>query len=114
MAQIQTGTPILTFINVFTVAPDQQQTLLDHLIAVDQEVMRHLPGYISVSFHRSLDGRKVVNYAQWKSSGDFEAMLRHPAVIHHLQEARRLAEQVEPGRYEVVYSETRSEALPER
>ena len=37
--------------------------------------MQHLPGFISASIHRSLDGTKVINYAQWRSQADFAAYL---------------------------------------
>jgi Antibiotic biosynthesis monooxygenase len=29
--------------------------------------MARQPGFISVSVHRSLDGRRIVNYIQWQS-----------------------------------------------
>jgi heme-degrading monooxygenase HmoA len=29
--------------------------------------MASQPGFISVSVHRSLDGRSIVNYIQWQS-----------------------------------------------
>jgi heme-degrading monooxygenase HmoA len=40
--------------------------------------MKNMPGFISASIHKSFDGKKVVNYAQWKSRADFEAMTKHP------------------------------------
>ena len=29
--------------------------------------MARQPGFISISLHRSLDGRRIVNYIQWQS-----------------------------------------------
>jgi len=49
-------------------------------------VMRHLPGFVSANVHRSLDGTKVVNYAQWESQDAFTAMLRHPDAVPYLTE----------------------------
>ncbi|MCC5621375.1 antibiotic biosynthesis monooxygenase [Nostoc sp. CHAB 5715] len=35
-------------------------------------------GFISASYHKSLDGTKVVNYAQWKSQADWQAFTQDP------------------------------------
>ena len=67
MSIIEKNRNILTLINVFTVAPDKQQELVTLLIDATQQTMRRLPGFISANIHRSLDGKKVVNYAQWES-----------------------------------------------
>ena len=37
--------------------------------------MARQPGFISVSLHRSLDGRRIVNYIQWKSRDLLESAL---------------------------------------
>ena len=63
--------------------------------------MRHIPGFISANIHRSLDGTKVANYAQWRSVEDFQAMLKNPSALPHMQQAAALAK-FEPGLYEVV------------
>jgi Antibiotic biosynthesis monooxygenase len=34
-----------------------------------------LPGIISATLHRSKDGTRVVNYAQWKTSENWEKLL---------------------------------------
>ncbi len=106
MTTITTGRNILTLINVFTVKPENQQQLLDILIDADSLIISTLPGYISANFHRSLDGTKVTNYTQWESAQALDAMLKNPRAMPHLQSIRELAEKIEPGRYEVVYSES--------
>src|SRR5882724_2499524 len=88
---IRAGAEILTLINVFAVAPDQQQQLANLLIEATRHTMRHLPGFISANIHTSYDGRHVVNYAQWRSRDAFEAMLRHPDARPHLVSAAALA-----------------------
>jgi quinol monooxygenase YgiN len=100
---------LVTLINVFTVEPAKQQQLVDLLIRATDTAMRHVPGFISANIHRSLDRKKVVNYAQWRSTEDFEAMQRNPAAKPHLEQAAALAT-FEPGLYEVV--DTRSAATP--
>jgi heme-degrading monooxygenase HmoA len=91
MASIQKGHDVLTLINVFTVAPDRQAKLVDVLTQATHDVMKHMPGFISASIHRSMDGKKVVNYAQWASKEAFEAMQRHPEAGSHMKAAAALA-----------------------
>ena len=63
MAAISQGAGI-ALINTFTVAPKRADELLAVLEKATHEVMRHVPGFVSANFHRSLDGRYVANYAQ--------------------------------------------------
>jgi quinol monooxygenase YgiN len=98
---IRAGEPLVTLINVFTVAPERQQELVELLDRATEETMRHQPGFISAHIHRSLDGTRVVNYAQWKSQEDFRAMLRSAEVRPHMEAALRIAT-AEPKLYEVV------------
>jgi quinol monooxygenase YgiN len=76
----------VTLINVFTVQPADQQRLVELWQRSTEETIRHLPGFISASIHRSLDGTKVVNYAQWESGESFSAMLRDPAARAWLEQ----------------------------
>jgi quinol monooxygenase YgiN len=88
---IRAGAEIFTLINVFSVAPDHQQELANVLIEATERTMRHLPGFISANIHTSVDGRHVVNYAQWSSRDAFEAMLRNPDARPHMTRAAALA-----------------------
>jgi heme-degrading monooxygenase HmoA len=105
MTTISAENEVVTLINVFTVAPEHQQRLVDLLIEATEAVMSELPGFVSANIHRSLDGRNVTNYAQWRTREDFEAMLRHPEARVHMAEAAKLAA-FQPRLYEVVYSDT--------
>ena len=100
MSTIEKGIKILTLINVFTVAPEKQQELVALLIDATQETMKHLLGFISANIHRSLDGKRVVNYAQWESKADLEAMQKNPKAAPHMQVAAALA-QIDPTLCEV-------------
>ena len=71
--------PLVTLINVFTVDPDKQAQLVEAWQRSTDEVIAHLPGLISANIHRSLDGAKVVNYAQWETRQAFQNMLTDPA-----------------------------------
>ncbi|MGI8743219.1 MAG: antibiotic biosynthesis monooxygenase family protein [Bryobacteraceae bacterium] len=91
MATISRNPKILTLVNVFTVDPAMQQKLVEALIGATEDTMKHMPGFISASIHKSHDGTKVVNYAQWKSREDFEAMIRHPDAIPHMKASAAMA-----------------------
>jgi heme-degrading monooxygenase HmoA len=108
MATIEAGHEVLTLINVFTVARENQQKLVDTLVDATQQTMKRLPGFVSASIHRSLDGTKVVNYAQWRSKQDFEAMQHDPQARPHMEAAAALA-RFEPILCEVAESISRIE-----
>jgi hypothetical protein len=63
--------------------------------------MQHLPGFVSANIHRSLDGVKVANYAQWKSKEPFENILQNSGAQKHMNEASN-ASSPEPHLYQVV------------
>jgi heme-degrading monooxygenase HmoA len=66
--------------------------------------MKHPPGFISVNIHRSLDGARVVNYAQWRSAEDFAAIFKHPEAAGHMEQALALCTATNEGKlYEVVH-----------
>lgn len=106
MPTIRVGSAV-TQINVFTVEPGAQQPLIDYLVGAAR-VASEVPGWLSASLHRSLDGTRVVNYAQ---SEDLDAARR---VVQHLT-ARGLIEgnkafgQANPGLYEVTFALDRDE-----
>jgi quinol monooxygenase YgiN len=103
MVTIAKDNDVVTLINVFTIAPDDQQRLVDVLVDATQTVMRKQPGFVSASIHRSLDGTRVTNYAQWQNPEAFEAMLQNREAAEHMGEAARIAERFEPHLYEVSF-----------
>src|SRR5215217_5569418 len=103
MVTIAKDKDVVTLINVFTVAPEDQQRLVDVLVDATETVMRKQQGFVSANIHRSLDGTRVTNYAQWRSREAFEAMLRNPEAAEHMGEAARIAERFEPHLYEVSF-----------
>jgi len=105
VATISTDNDVVTLVNVFTVTPGRQRQLAQLLIEATAATMNRLPGYVSANIHRSLDGTKVVNYAQWRRASDFETMLADPAAQQHMQAAAQLADSIEPHLYEVVFTD---------
>ena len=98
--------PVCTVINVFTVKPERQQELLDVLAEATEEVIKHLPGFISANFHKSVDGVRIANYAQWKNPEALQAMLSHPLASQHLKECREIADHVDFHLYTVEHCYT--------
>ena len=103
MTQISEDRDVVTLINVFTVAPEDQQRLIELLAEATEAVMNKMPGFVSASLHKSLVGTKVVNYAQWRSRERFEAMLGDDEAKVHMRKAEEIAEKIEPHLYEVSF-----------
>jgi quinol monooxygenase YgiN len=101
MSVIREGASPLTLINVFTVAPERQQDLVRALEEATERSIRHCPGFVSVNIHASLDGTRVVNYAQWESKEDLEAMLADPGSAGHIKQISALASS-DPQLYQVT------------
>ncbi|MZQ83059.1 antibiotic biosynthesis monooxygenase [Paenibacillus sp. 5J-6] len=101
MTLISANTNVLTFINVFTVEPENQERLIDLLTSATDVSVRYAPGFISCSLHRGTEGTKVTMYAQWESAEHYQAMRNDPKPLPYLQEAMKIAT-FEPGSYEVV------------
>ncbi|MET9119808.1 antibiotic biosynthesis monooxygenase family protein [Streptomyces sp. NPDC004528] len=100
-AQIDSTRPVATLINVFSVSPDRQSELIALLARATEETMRHQPGFICANFHASHDGERVVNYAQWESEGHYRAMLANPEARVHMDQAAKIAHDVQPRLFRV-------------
>ena len=97
---------LVTLINVFETKPEQQQALIDQLSHFTEEVKEE-PGFIGAALHRSADGTRVINYAQWRSDTDFGSFLKK---YREYMEATfgPLASRIDPHLYEVVYLSERA------
>ena len=103
MTTIDTRSRLFTLINVFTCEPDKQQQLVSVLTDATEKTMKRMPGFISANIHRSFDGKRVVNYAQWTDKASFEAMRKHPDAAPHMEASAKLAN-FDPITCEVVES----------
>jgi quinol monooxygenase YgiN len=101
MTTIQAHAPYATLINVFTVDPDNAEALSRLLSEATEDVMCHLDGFISANIHRSTDGTRVVNYAQWASADAMQAMLANPVARDHMDTCAGLAVSFDPHLYRV-------------
>jgi quinol monooxygenase YgiN len=104
MTTIAENTDVVTFINVFTVEPSNQQRLLDLLAHATGTSVRGVPGFVSAALHRSVDGTKVTMYAQWKSLEHYrhyQSMLSDPIAAPYVEQVLAIA-RFDPAMYEVV------------
>lgn len=101
IATIDAETQCLTLINLYEVEPANQADLARLLSEITDSAIRKEPGFLSVSVHSSVDGTKVVNYAQWASKEHFEAFMKKPETRELLQRFSALAKSVSPALYRV-------------
>jgi quinol monooxygenase YgiN len=98
---------VVTLINVYEVVPGRQAELAQLLADATEKVIQYLPGFVSVSIHCSLDGTRVVNYAQWVSREDFDRMLKNPEAQAQMKQFAAIARSVSPALYKVSSVHTR-------
>jgi quinol monooxygenase YgiN len=91
----------LTFINTFTVEPDNAERLLQALNNATEEIFRHQPGFISANLHISRDRRRVLNYAQWRCKEDYLAMSKQREIQAHMKQMAALAVSFDPVDYDL-------------
>ena len=102
MPTIKANTQIVTQINVFTVPNGGQQALIDFLIEA-ATFASTTPGWISASIHRSIDGTRVVNYAQSESTEAAQRIIERLRKEGWLDRNKSLGK-VEPGLYDVAFT----------
>lgn len=100
-AAIDPQSTCLTLINFYEVEPEKQADLAKALSESTENTIRHQPGFISVCIHSSLDGKKVVNYAQWASKEHFEGFMKKPETQEQLKQFAGLSKSVAPSLYKV-------------
>lgn len=108
MPTIATNNEVATVIIIFNVEPEKQQELID-TIAEFLDTVKKQPGFVSGNIHKSLDGVKVANYAQWKTKEDFEKFLNNSEVQENAAKIREF--NPDSHVYEVVISESK-EGIP--
>lgn len=96
----------ITLINVFTVDPSKQQQLVDALIETTKQVWHKQDGFISASIHKSVDGKKVVNYVQYKGKEAFDKRLDDPQAIIYMNKVLSMA-RADGHLYEVIFTDSK-------
>jgi quinol monooxygenase YgiN len=78
MPVISKDNKVVTVIFSFATEAENQQILIEMMIDALQTTTQHQPGFVSASLHKSLDGLRVFNYAQWNTQADYEAFAQSP------------------------------------
>ena len=101
MPQIQTGRQPVTQITIVESEPDKQAEALS-LMTERARFMARQPGFISISLHRSLDGRRIVNYVQWQNRDLLHSAHQSPEFRKQWSRFDKLTAEIDPHLYEVT------------
>lgn len=73
MVQISQHNQLLTVTVEFNLPAEDQDDLIEMVAGFIENFVKSQHGFVSASLHRSKDGEKVLNYAQWTGREAFEA-----------------------------------------
>jgi heme-degrading monooxygenase HmoA len=104
MPQIRQGSDVVTQITTFEV-PRENQAELMQILTERARFMATQPGFVSVTIHRGLDDRHIVNYIQWRDREQLEAAHHSPEFRQKWPRLGELVKEVEPVLYEVAHVE---------
>jgi heme-degrading monooxygenase HmoA len=101
MPQIQTRNQPVTQITIVEAEPGRQAEALS-LMTERARFMSRQPGFVSISLHRSLDGRRIVNYVQWRSREQLQSAHKSPDFRKEWSRFDQLTDEIDPHLYEVA------------
>ena len=101
MPQINEEHQPVTQITVVDSEPGRQADALA-LMMDRARFMARQPGFISISLHRSVDGRRIVNYIQWQNRDLLHAAHYSPEFRAEWRHLDELTREIEPELYEVA------------
>ncbi len=101
MPQIQTSNQPVTQITIVEPEPGKQAEALS-LMTERARFMSRQPGFVSISLHRSLDGRRIVNYIQWETRDLLRAAHQSAEFRKGWSQFERLTDDIDPHLYEVA------------
>src|SRR5262245_36463634 len=101
MPHIQKDSQPVTQITIIEAEPGKQAEALS-LMTERARFMARQPGFISISLHRSLDGRRIVNYIQWQSRDLLQSAHRSPEFRKEWKHFDDLTDGIDPHLYEVA------------
>src|SRR3982074_1370980 len=102
MPHIQTGNQLVTQITVIDAEPEKQRECL-LLMAEGARFRDRQPGFVSITLHRSLDGRRIVNYIQWQNRELLKSAHKSPDFRKAWRQFDDLADQIDPHLYDVAH-----------
>src|SRR5213075_3403907 len=101
MPHIRTDKQHVTQITIVESEPDKQAEAL-RVMTERARFMARQPGFVSISLHKSLDGRRIVNYVQWQSPDLLRAAHKSPEFRKEWGRFDALADEIDPHLYEVA------------
>ncbi len=101
MTHIQMENQPVTQITVIEAEPEKQKEALS-LMTERAHFMSRQPGFVSISLHRSLDGRRIVNYVQWQNRELLQQAHHSPDFRKSWRKFDDLTDQIDPHLYEVT------------
>jgi heme-degrading monooxygenase HmoA len=102
MPNIRTDKQPVTQITIVESEPDKQAEALA-VMTERARFMARQPGFVSISVHRSLDGRRLVNYIQWQNRDLLQAAHKSPEFRKEWTRFDELTDEIHPHLYEVAH-----------
>ena len=94
---------VVTVINTFTVAPENQQPFLDAQHGEFRKLAGQIRGSVVANLHRGGSGRRVINYAQFRTLEDVHAWHTSDLMKQHRPVIAPYIERVSPGLFRVEH-----------
>jgi heme-degrading monooxygenase HmoA len=104
MPEIRPDSDFVTQITTAEAEEGKQDELLALMIE-RAHFMARQPGFISISLHRGLDGKHIVNYVQWASREQLVAAHHTPEFRDKWSLVGNVSEEIELSLYEVAHVE---------
>jgi heme-degrading monooxygenase HmoA len=101
MPNIQADKQGVTQITVIEADPEKQAEALS-VMTERAHFMARQPGFVSISLHRSLDGRRIVNYIQWENPDSLRSAHKSPEFRKEWNHFDKVTDAIDPHLYEVV------------
>jgi heme-degrading monooxygenase HmoA len=92
----------VTQITLIESEPDKQAEALS-LMQERARFMARQRGFVSISLHRSLDGRRIVNYIQWENRELLRLAHESPEFRKEWSRFDQVTDEIDPNLYEVAY-----------
>src|SRR5205807_9423761 len=102
MPRITKDNQTVTQVTFIEVEPEKQPEALS-LMTERARFMERQPGFISISLHRSLDGRRIVNYVQWKNRDLLHSAHESPQFRKEWNHLDKVTDEIDPHLYEVAH-----------
>ena len=102
MSDMSTNGQLLTQITVVECNPDSQGEALA-LMTERARFMAQQPGFVSINVHRSLDGRRIVNYIRWQNRELLQAAHSSPEFRKEWSRFDHLTDEIDPHLYAPVH-----------